>query len=223
MSREEILNNIRRGVKRNTADETARQTVLNRLSAKADNLIPARAQLPQQEQVELFIEMANEAAAEIIELDSISEVPGASATWLRDRGIFELVTSSTAKVDTLDWSPLAEKDIQRSQRVARAGDFASLTDSFAGIAETGTLMLHSSPQSPTTLNFLPDNHLVILSRSAIVGVYEEAWKKIRAQFGATLPRTVNMITGPSRSADIEQRLQMGAHGPKTLVIFLIND
>lgn len=223
MSREEILSNIRRGLKRTTASDAQRQAVKNRLSAKADNLIPARAQLPHAEQVQLFIEMATEAAAEIIELDSISEVPSACANWLQEQGIHELVTSSAVKVNALDWSPLAGKDIQRSERVARAGDFASLTDSFAGIAETGTLMLHSSPQSPTTLNFLPDNHLVILSRSAIVGAYEEAWKKIRASFGATLPRTVNMITGPSRSADIEQRLQMGAHGPKTLVILLIND
>jgi L-lactate dehydrogenase complex protein LldG len=63
---------------------------------------------------------------------------------------------------------------------------------------------------------------VILKRSDIVGPYEDAWQKLREATQNNLPRTVNMITGPSRSADIEQKLQMGAHGPKELIILLIN-
>ena len=83
-------------------------------------------------------------------------------------------------------------------------------------------MLHSRGESPTTLNFLPDTHFVILNRSDIVGPYEDAWQKLRESTNGEMPRTVNMITGPSRSADIEQKLQMGAHGPKDLIILLIN-
>ena len=64
---------------------------------------------------------------------------------------------------------------------------------------------------------------MILKRSDIVGPYEDAWQKLRDKTKGDLPRTVNMITGPSRSADIEQTLQMGAHGPKDLIILLIND
>ncbi|GGK79975.1 hypothetical protein GCM10007941_32740 [Amphritea balenae] len=231
-SRAEIFGNIRRGLGRkgNSGEASAeqKQAVQNRLNAQADNLIPQRAQLPHDEQVELFKAMATEAVAELIELDNIALVPQACADWLKTRHIDQLISASSSEINSLDWSPLLNADVDRVERVAQAGDIASLTSSFAGIAETGTLMLHSGPDSPTTLNFLPDNHLVILRRSTIVGVYEEAWKKVRAAFGGTesgltLPRTVNMITGPSRSADIEQKLQMGAHGPKTLVIFLIND
>ncbi len=199
------------------------QTVESRLSAKRNNLIPARAQLPFAEQVELFKAMATEAVAELIELDSIDQVPDACADWLSRQEISELISASNSELRDLNWNPLEQQGIEKIERVAQAGDIASLTCSFAGIAETGTLMLHSASQSPTTLNFLPDNHLVILRRSDIVGVYEDAWKKIRTKFGDTLPRTINMITGPSRSADIEQKLQMGAHGPKRLVILLIND
>jgi len=221
MSKAEILGNIRRGLGRSEPTDAERQTVLSRLQAKADNLIPKRAQLPQAEQVELFKSMALEAAAEIIELSQIEEVPAACGKWLTENQLNELISASDDVLNQLDWSPLG--DIQRVQRVAQAGDMASLTTSFAGIAETGTLMLHSRSESPTTLNFLPDIHMVVLKRSDIVGPYEDAWKKLRAVHGAQLPRTVNMITGPSRSADIEQRLQMGAHGPRTLVILLIND
>ncbi|UTW05276.1 LUD domain-containing protein [Amphritea atlantica] len=223
MSRAEIFANIRRGLSGSENDSQRRQAVENRLAARADNLIPQRAQLPVAEQVELFKAMATEAVAELIELDHFDQVPSACADWLSSNGFKQLVSASDKELTALDWSPLEQQQIIRTEGVAQAGDIASLTLSFAGIAETGTLMLHSAEQSPTTLNFLPDNHLVVLHRSAIVGVYEEAWKKLRMKFGNTMPRTVNMITGPSRSADIEQKLQMGAHGPKKLIILLIND
>lgn len=228
-SRADIFANIRRGLKPNNVAETERQQrVTHRLSAKADNLIPARAQQPFAEQVELFKSMAIEAAAELIELDNIIQVPQACAHWLSQHQCDQLNCASDLELSTLDWHPLTAAQIIKTERVAQAGDLASLTSSFAAIAETGTLMLHSSAHSPTSLNFLPDNHLVVLHRSAIVGSYEDAWKKLRQQcFGNNnanqLPRTVNMITGPSRSADIEQTLQMGAHGPKALIILLIND
>ncbi len=221
MSRAEILNNIRRGLKRGEASAEQRAAVMARLDARANNLVPRRAQLPHPEQIALFKTMALEAAAELIELDSLDQAPAAIAQWLAQQQIPELVCDSDPALQKLDWSVLG--DIQRLARVARAGDLASLTGSFAGIAETGTLMLHSGATRPTTLNFLPDNHLVILHASSIVGVYEDAWKRLRSATEGAMPRTVNLITGPSRSADIEQKLQMGAHGPRSLVIFLIND
>ncbi len=82
-------------------------------------------------------------------------------------------------------------------------------------------MLHSGPQTPTTLNFLPENHVVVVRASQVVGAYEEVWDRLRAANPAALPRTVNMITGPSRTGDIELRLELGAHGPRRLHIVLI--
>jgi L-lactate dehydrogenase complex protein LldG len=77
---------------------------------------------------------------------------------------------------------------------------------------------------PTTLNFLPDTHFVVLKASQVVGHYEEAWARLRAaRGGAVLPRSVNFITGPSRSADIEQKIQLGAHGPRNLHVVLVED
>lgn len=221
MSKAEILGNIRRGLGRGEPNAKQRTAAESRLAAKDNNLIPKRSQLPHAEQVQLFKDMAIEAAAEIIELSSISEVPMATSEWLHKANIQELITASSPELKGLDWSALG--DIQLSERVGQVGDMASITSSFAGIAETGTLMLHSSSDSPTTLNFLPDVHMVVLHASTIVGPYEDAWKQLRTAHNGVMPRTVNMITGPSRSADIEQKLQMGAHGPRTLVILLIND
>ena len=101
-----------------------------------------------------------------------------------------------------------------------------MTGAFAGIAETGTLMLASGPDNPTTLNLLPDNHIVLLQHKKIVGSYEDSWSALRkAQSGRrgkrTMPRTVCFVTGPSRSADIEQTLLLGAHGPRRLHIILL--
>ena len=90
------------------------------------------------------------------------------------------------------------------------------------MAETGTLMLPSGSETPSTLNFLPDTHVVVLKSRDVVGPYEEAWDRLRAG-GKTLPRTVNFVTGPSRTGDIEQTIYLGAHGPRHLHILLIDE
>ncbi|EXJ10723.1 MULTISPECIES: LutC/YkgG family protein [Nitrincola] len=219
MSKADILNTIRRGLGRGLPSDAERQQVLARITRHERNLIPMRGQGSESEVQALFIEMAKEAAAEVIELPSLQALPGAVREWLQTANIPDLVMASDEELKSLDWTEL--HPIVQHERVALAGDLASLTLAFMGIAETGTLMLYSRKESPTTLNFLPDNHLVVLKRQDIVGVYEEAWARVRALSPGQLPRTVNMITGPSRSADIEQRLQMGAHGPRALTIFLI--
>jgi L-lactate dehydrogenase complex protein LldG len=92
----------------------------------------------------------------------------------------------------------------------------------AGIAETGTLMLASGPMGPSTLNFLPEAEIILLPTACIVGGMEEAWRLLRDRLPqGQLPRTVNFITGPSRSADIGQKLQLGAHGPRRLHILVL--
>ena len=182
------------------------------------NCIPSRSRLPHDEQVELFKSMALEASAELFELDTLEQLPQRVIDFAHQEQLKPLVLAADPILTELDWPD----NLPIEQRIAQAGDLVSLSHAFAGIAETGTLMLLSGPHNPTTLNFLPDVHLVLLKRSTIVGPYEDAWQRLRESHDS-LPRTVNMITGPSRSADIEQKLQMGAHGPKRLVIFLLQD
>jgi L-lactate dehydrogenase complex protein LldG len=105
--------------------------------------------------------------------------------------------------------------------VAADSDPVGVSGCFAAIAETGTLMLVSGPGSPTRNNFLPDTHIVLVRVDEVVGFYEEAWDRLRE--AGPMPRTVNFITGPSRTGDIAQKLELGAHGPRRLHIVIIEN
>jgi L-lactate dehydrogenase complex protein LldG len=70
---------------------------------------------------------------------------------------------------------------------------------------------------------LPETHIAVVQGDDIVASYEDVFDRIRSAYGAgRMPRTLNMITGPSRTADIEQRLELGAHGPKRLHIIILD-
>ena len=69
---------------------------------------------------------------------------------------------------------------------------------------------------------MPVHHIVVLRASDIVAYSEDVWAKLRNELGS-MPRTVNFITGPSRTGDVEQMLQLGAHGPRCLHVLLIED
>jgi len=96
------------------------------------------------------------------------------------------------------------------------------SDALVAAAETGTLVLVSGADNPTTLSFLPETHFILIRASDVVGSYEEAFDRLRAIYGeGSLPRTVNLISGPSRTADIEQTIVRGAHGPKRLHVVIL--
>ena len=193
-----------------------------RLDRRTPNLIPDRAQGSPEELVERFIHWAERVQATTARVATPADVPAAVADFLNRHNLPQrLRLAPHPLVEGLDWSsrPLIEVAAGR----AEAQDLSSLALAFAGIAETGTLMLHSGPETPTTLNFLPDNHIVLLPADAITGSYEDAWARLRNRFGADWPRTVNLVTGPSRTADIEQELILGAHGPRRLHIIIVDD
>ncbi len=105
---------------------------------------------------------------------------------------------------------------------ANGEDRASLSRALVAAAETGTLVLVSGADNPTTLSFLPETHFILIRASDVVGSYEEAFDRLRAIYGeGSLPRTVNLISGPSRTADIEQTIVRGAHGPKRLHVVIL--
>jgi L-lactate dehydrogenase complex protein LldG len=190
-----------------------------RLAQPRPNLIPGRANLPHSQRVALFVEMAREAAATVAVVRAREAVPEAVADYLRRENLPpELTIAPDPALEGLPWSSRPLLSV-RSGR-AHGSEAVSLTHAFAGIAETGTLLLRSGPDAPTTLNFLPDTNIVLIEAGRIVGAYEEAWAMLRAS--GAMPRTVNFITGPSRSADIEQTLQLGAHGPRRLHILLLD-
>ena len=222
-AREKILDAVKRSLESGAADSRTPAPANARLRAAPRGPIPGRTRLSHGEQVKLFEAMATELSATVVRVPTSADVPAAIAEYLKSGNLPpQIRMAPDPELEALPWEsqPLLEVASGR----AEASDPVSLTGAFAGIAETGTLMLVSGPKGPTTLNFLPDTHIVMLKTSQVVGPYEDAWDRVRAKYGrGVLPRTVNFITGPSRTADIEQTIQLGAHGPRRLHIVIVED
>jgi L-lactate dehydrogenase complex protein LldG len=95
-----------------------------------------------------------------------------------------------------------------------------ITSAHCAIAETGTLVTLSGPETPPSVSLLPETHIAVLKAGRVVAAMEDAWALIRCE-AAGLPRAVNFISGPSRTADIEQTVTMGAHGPYRVHIIVV--
>jgi len=145
-----------------------------------------------------------------------ADVPAAVARYLRAANL-PLSGCAWPKPAALDW---ASAGVSLEARAALDGDALGVTGVFAAIAETGTLMLVSGPDSPATVSLLPETHVAIVPAARIVPHMEDGWDRARAELGA-LPRAVNFVSGPSRTADIDQQLVLGAHGPYRVHIVIL--
>lgn len=222
-ARAEILAGIRRGLKRGGLEGSVKAGLEARLESPKIGPVPDRSISKSQQPLDLFETMATEVAATLERLPSAAAVPEAITRYLKANNLpAELRLAPAAELTAMPWD--AEPLLTVRTGRAEPSDQVSVTGAFAGIAETGTLMLLSGSAGPTTLNFLPDTHIVVLKASDVVGPYEAAWNRLRDRDGkGIMPRTVNFITGPSRTADIEQTIQLGAHGPRRLHILVIED
>lgn len=220
--RDQILAGIRRSLGRPRIEGEQAEALTRRLDNSQSNLVPKRSQIPHAAQVDLFVAMAEGVQTTVTRVATEADVPGAVADYLKQHNLpAELRLAPDDWLTGLPWESRSMLTIRTGR--AEELDPVSVTPAFAGVAETGTLMLTSGPKTPTTLNLLPETHMVVLKASQIVGAYEEGWTKLRAAYPAQLPRTMNYITGPSRTGDIEQKILMGAHGPQRLHVVLIDD
>ena len=226
-ARARILGDIRRALGRGELSAEARRELEGRIKAHRKNLVPARAKGGRKARLERFVEMAEAVQTSTERVASLAQVPDAVADYLARHNLpSRIVTALDPALDGVPWEARPTLAIER--RAAAESDTASVTPVFAAVAETGTLVLASGPETPTSLGFLPPNHIVVLRADQIVGGYEEVWAALRKARGAALgagrmPRTVNLITGPSRSGDIGHTLYLGAHGPQRLHVILVDE
>lgn len=226
MGKDQILGAIRRGLKRGPLPADQRAMLEGRLDTHPRHLIPQRAQLPRPEQVSLFVRNVEKEFGTVARVPDAAAVPGAVADYLAAQNLpSRFVMAPHPDLSAMPW---AERPLLSfEQRRAEGSDQVSVQHGYAGVAETGTLMLPSDPARPTTLNLLAETEIVVLRASDVVGPYEDAWDRLRArrdpETGGFMPRNVMFVTGPSRSADIEQTLELGAHGPRRLHIVLVED
>lgn len=222
-SRDRIFARIRHNLGRGPVKEDAANLLKARIEGHAPHTIPKRTDIPHKEQVDLFQTKAEALDATVTRISNMAEVPEALRDYLTAHNLPPRI--KMAPDPALDDLPFDKTPMLEISRGAAApSDEVSLTPAFSGIAETGTLCMASGPETPSTLNFLPENHVVVIKASQISGTMEESWARLRKKFGAgNLPRTVNFISGPSRTGDIEQTLIMGAHGPRRVHILIVDD
>ena len=218
-ARDDMLASIRRSLRRGPLQKT--EEIDRRLGEHPRGLIPKRAtERDHAGQVLLFTEMAQEVMATVERVPALADVPRAIADFLAQQNLpAELVVAPDAALDAIPWSERPLLKIRRGK--PEATDLTGVSGCLAAIAETGTLMIPSGPQSPSTMNFLPDNHVAIVRASQVVASYEDGWDRLRD--AGAMPRTVNFVTGPSRTADIELKIQLGAHGPRRLHLVVVDD
>ncbi len=220
-TRDAVMARLRRAVGANPANDAARRAaVAERLGAAPKGIIPERGQLPAKERLELFVTMATKADATVKRVSGYEDVPAEIAAYLRERNLPSAIKMGTdPRLAGLDFSGTA---LTVATGPSDGDDLSSLSHATGAIAETGTLVLTSGRDNPTSLNFLPEYHLVVLDAADIAGDMESVLARIRERHGKGLmPRSVNFVTGPSRSADIEQTLLLGAHGPRSLHIVVV--
>jgi len=167
--------------------------------------------------VQRFRERALALASSVDRVASMAAVPVAVARYLGEHSLPAHVVV-WPELASLDWCGAG---VTAEARSAEGRDLVGVTGSFCAIAETGTLLLLSGPSTPPSTSLLPESHIAIVACSRIVGTMEDAWALARAELGE-LPRTANFVSGPSRTADIEQTLVLGAHGPYRVHVVLFD-
>lgn len=232
MSKQTILANVRSGLaKRRGSDRplTAQECapLQARLEDHVANLIPEIGKAEQSAAIDKFLEKLDVLKATTERLDSEADVPAAVTRFLKDNNQPNSVLVGPGnRLKDLGWDnhPLLEV----REGLPETREPTSITHVLSAIAETGTLMIASGETVPPSILFLPENHIAIVHESQIVGNLEAAWEVFReAQtdngHAGAMPRSVNLISGPSRTGDIGATMFMGAHGPKRLHVLVIRD
>jgi L-lactate dehydrogenase complex protein LldG len=222
-AREAMLGRIRDRVSGATSTAQRTAAVATRLGLEASHLVPERAQKDAAGLAALFKAHLKGQSASVVEVASYDAIPTAIADWLRATNLpMRLRCGDDERLGAMPWTREPALTVEKGR--ATASDEVGLTHAAVGVAETGTLVLASGAKNPVTLNFLPENHVVVVRARDIVGPYETAFERVRAILGkGVMPRTLNMISGPSRTGDIGGRLVMGAHGPRRMCVVIVND
>ncbi|MGE0698854.1 MAG: lactate utilization protein C, partial [Hyphomicrobiaceae bacterium] len=185
------------------------------------HLVPQRARQDADKLALLFAEQLRAANAVVLAAKDEAELPSTIAKWLRSQNLpLKVRAGSDAWLAGLDWS--RERSLTVVHGRAEPADEVGLTHAVAAVAETGTLVLASGPDNPVSVTFLPETSIVVVRAADLVGPYEQAFARLRDRLGrGVMPRTLNLVSGPSRTADVGGRLVTGAHGPRRFCVIVV--
>lgn len=174
-----------------------------------------------------FRAMSERMSSTVDEVPRRADAPAAIARYLQARSLGTQAVIWPLLAD-LDWAGAGLQVEARPPRrdESLGSDRIGITGCFCALAETGTLVLLSGPQSYASTHLLPETHVALVPASRIVATMEDAFALVRAELGGVqqmMPRAVNMVSGPSRTGDIEQTIVLGAHGPFRVHLVVLND
>ncbi len=155
-----------------------------------------------------FCDRSEKLGSTVDRVAGIADVPQAVARYLQSKGL----PTSAVIWPALQDMPWAGAGLHVQARAAQGSDLVGITGAFCAVAETGTLMLLSGEDTPAAASLLPETHIALVDVTRVVPGMEEAWALMKAERQGP-PRAVNFVSGPSRTADIEQTIVIGAHGP----------
>jgi L-lactate dehydrogenase complex protein LldG len=194
-----------------TATGLHTESIANHLAQHPRGPLPP----PADNLVACFKERALKLSSDVMETNDKMEVPTLLVRYLTEKKL-PVRGVCWPSLSNLPWSAVG---LEMQSRPAKDQDLVGVTGAFCAIAETGTLMLLSGAETPATTSLLPETHVAVLDPRRIVATMEDAWDLMRKEFKQP-PRAVNFISGPSRTADIEQTVTLGAHGPYRVLIIL---
>lgn len=204
---------------------SARDNILRRLrqaQAQTDvaGVLAARQRGPQPRpyvnKAERFAERARTLASSVAQVGSLETVPLEVERYLVEQNLARRLVC-WPELQNLDWEGTG---IAAESRKVTPHDLVGITGVFAAIAETGTLLMASGEHTPAATSLLPETHVAVLPAERIVDTMEDAFGLLRAE-RTNWPRAVNLISGPSRTADIEQTVTLGAHGAYRVHIIIV--
>lgn len=212
-ARGEILQRIRSAQKRDAPSAADHDAAVDYVERHPAGPRPA----PYSDRLARFTSMAERMASSVESVGPMREAPMAVARYLSGQGI-ALRAVIWPALRELPWGDAGiAAEFRPPRRDESAGsDLVGITGSFCAIAETGTLVLLSGPESPASTHLLPETHIALVAADRVVDTMEDAFELLRRERGgpgAMMPRAVNMVSGPSRTGDIEQTIVLGAHGP----------
>lgn len=204
----------------------------DRAGEGAQTELPAEAALAPAELVETFRSEAKQADARVITATSTDELRELIAGCIERAGAEELVRADSPLLGSLELessgvrvhtaSAPVDEDARAELRAAVARAGLGLTEADYGIAESGTLALLHRPGHGRALSLLPPCHVALLRTRDLVADLPELFARL-ARSGERLPSALTLVTGPSRTADIEFKVTLGVHGPRELCVVLLED
>ncbi len=219
-ARENVLDRVRKALGKREADSARLALAEATVAAHAQGPRPAVAG----DRVLRFMQRARDMESSVERIADRAAIPAAVARYLDGLRLPPALSAqqSRAGVCWPEWAALdwAAAGLDIEARPTQGNDRLAITGSFCAIAETGTMVLLAGADAPTVSALLPDTHVAVVPADRIIDGMEDAFALIRRERG-TLPRAVNLISGPSRTGDIEQTIVLGAHGPFRVHILVL--